>query len=279
MNNQNYPSAIQYYTNALSYLEKFTQQYITELRTKSSRAVTPEQSKLTSLFMQSKQFREEIYLNLMGNTSLCLMKLDKHKEASRYLERMIELGSNKLKFYLRLAVCYESMDQIQKALDVLEKKGRRAHSLEQDEKLLRKSKHLVNSLKLKLRKEESRQEQLFRRCFDLKNNSSSVQSTPNLDQSPVAWVPHSEQIWYRRLLGYLGRACMGVVVGLLSEFGLGQLNVEPTLAHDVGFSLSNLCLGFSVGESYAQKNKEAFLASGMMYLVVNAVWLRVIYKK
>lgn len=269
VNKQNYPSAIQYYNNALSYLEKFTQQYLNEIRTKSTRAasVTQEQSKLSSLFLQSKQFREEIYLNLMGNTSLCLMKLDKHRDASRYLERMIALGSNKLKFYLRLAVCYENLDQVQKALDLLENKARRVRALEKDQSLLRKSKHLISSLKLKLRKEESHQDDLFRRCFDLKNNSTTE------------WVPHSKSVWYRRWLGYLGRACLGVLLGLLSEAGLRRLAVDAGLAHEVGYSLANLCMGFSVGESFARKNREAFVVNGMVYLAINAVWLRALHKR
>ena len=132
-----------------------------------------EKSKLSIIFLQSKQFRDEIYLNLMANTSLCLMKLKNYKDASKYLEIMISLGSNKLKFFLRLAVCYENLNEFEKALDVLETKAKNAISIEKDESLLRKAKHLIVTLKSKLKKEESRQEDLFRKCFNLKNEKTS----------------------------------------------------------------------------------------------------------
>ena len=109
----------------------------------------------------------------MGNTSLCLMKLKNYKDASRYLEIMISLGTNKLKFFLRLAVCYESLNEFQKALDVLEVKAKKAISSEKDEGLLRKAKHMISKLKSKLKKEETRQEDLFRKCFTLKNENQS----------------------------------------------------------------------------------------------------------
>ena len=109
----------------------------------------------------------------MANTSLCLMKLKNYKDASKYLEIMISLGSNKLKFFLRLAVCYDNLNESQKALDVLEMKAKNAISIEKDESLLRKAKHLVTSLKSKLKKEENLKENLFRKCFKLKNENQT----------------------------------------------------------------------------------------------------------
>ena len=133
-----------------------------------------ESSKLSTIFNQSKQFREEIYLNLMGNTSLCLMKLKNYKDASRYLEIMISLGTNKLKFYLRLAVCFENLGEFQKALEVLEVKAKKSRSIEKDEVLIRKANYMVNTLKNKMKVEEDKQEDLFRKCFNLKNDSEKI---------------------------------------------------------------------------------------------------------
>lgn len=138
---------------------------------------------------QSKAFREEVYLNLMGNTSLCLMKLDKHREASRFLEKMIALGSNKLKFFLRLAVCYETLGEFQRALNVLEKKNNRISLPDSDEKLLRKARHLENSLRVKLRNEESRREELFRKCFNLKASSSVTKGRLTSSRPQVLDLP------------------------------------------------------------------------------------------
>lgn len=81
------------------------------------------------------------------------------------------------------------------------------------------------------------------------------------------------------MLGYLGRAGLGVFLGLLSEFSLSWLDLEASISTEVGFSLCNLCLGFSVGESFAQRNREAFLVNVAVYLAVNAVWLRALRKK
>ena len=107
----------------------------------------------------------------MGNTSLCLMKLKNYKDASRYLEIMITLGSSKLKFFLRLAVCYENLGEFQKAIDLLEIKALKARNSEKDEVLSRKAQKMVINLKSKLKKEENLQDDLFRKCFNLKKDS------------------------------------------------------------------------------------------------------------
>ena len=116
----------------------------------------------------------------MGNTSLCLMKLKNYRDASRYLEIMLSLGTSKLKFFLRLAVCYESLGEFQKALDVLEVKGQKARGAEKDEALQRKANYMVGTLKTKVRQEEQRQESLFKKCFDLKKESARSKGRASL---------------------------------------------------------------------------------------------------
>lgn len=110
----------------------------------------------------------------MGNTSLCLLKLKNYKDAARYLDIMISLGSNKLKFFLRLAVCYENMGEFEKALEVLEVKAKKARNIEQDEGLIRKANYMISTLKTKKKVEESKQDDLFRKCFNLKNDSEKI---------------------------------------------------------------------------------------------------------
>ena len=110
----------------------------------------------------------------MGNTSLCLLKLKNYKDAAKYLDIMISLGSNKLKFFLRLAVCYENMGEFEKALEVLEIKAKKARNIEQDEGLRRKANYMITTLKSKQKNEENKQDVLFRKCFNLKNDSEKI---------------------------------------------------------------------------------------------------------
>ena len=81
------------------------------------------------------------------------------------------------------------------------------------------------------------------------------------------------------MLQYLKRAGLSLCVGVLSEFGLKWCNLDSALAYDVGLSLSSLTLGFSVGESYARRDRESFIVSGMLFVMLNILWARLLRKK
>ena len=95
----------------------------------------------------------------------------------------------------------------------------------------------------------------------------------------MVWTPHSELPWYQRFFRYLARAGFGLLTGVLTEYGLNKLNAGSSISYDIGFSISNLIMGSSVGENYAKRDREAFIVSAMLYLTVNAFWIKILHKK
>ena len=96
---------------------------------------------------------------------------------------------------------------------------------------------------------------------------------------PVKWEPNSGKTWVQRIFEYLKRAGLSLCIGVLSEYGLNQLNIDSRISQDIALSLSNLTIGTYVGQSYIKKDREAFIVSGILYFMMNAFWLKVIRKK
>ena len=96
---------------------------------------------------------------------------------------------------------------------------------------------------------------------------------------PVEWKPHSEKTWIYRVFEYLKKAGLSLCLGVLSEYGLNYLNMDSQISQDIALNISSFSLGTFVGESYVKKDREAFIVSGILYLMMNAFWLKVIRKK
>ena len=194
----------------------------------------------------------------MGNTSLCLIKLERHKEAKNYLEIMLTHGNQKLKFYLRLAACYETLDHLDKAKNVLENRSIGSLNKETDEFFIRKHTQMLKSIKLKIKQEEAKQNELFMKSIITTTNKKSNITDP----------------WYMRLLGYAfkfgGSALVGVVSTYLCQRFFGDINSE--LAKGVGFT--NFGLSFMLLANFKRKERESCIVNCMSVLFVNLFWIQ-----
>ena len=232
----------------------------------------------------------------MGNTSLCLMKLLKFREAKDYLELMMTSGSQKLKFYLRLATCYQSLGQLEQAKLVLEKRASNALTKEKDQALIRKYSKILNSVKTEMRKEESKEDDLFRKCFNLKSarkmkeNSSedtvkkngvylskNQSSASNGNNSSVSKPQSKIFSILSQMFKYLKSIGPSFAFGILTSFGYSSIGSEPIMSKALG--VANFGLLGLVKENWDKKERMLFTGNFILMMSINGYWVREILRK
>lgn len=234
------------------------------------------------IFKKSQKFREEMYLTLLANSSMCLMKLQQYDKAKMLLERMFRLGENRLKLYLRLAKCLEHEKNYAESYQVLDKRALRALQREKDAQLKKTYTKMKARILRLLKKEESKQDELFRKCYNLKKKENTSQVTLASGKlsnngtpaggSELSVVP----LWKKALevgLRWLG----AITVGAASSYLLMRFNGAESLSREI--FLGNTTLFLYLTESFRRNEKIKFGIDMLGVLVINAFWIRHCYKR
>lgn len=225
------------------------------------------------IFKKSQRFREDMYLTLLANSSMCLMKLEFYEKAKMVLERMFRMGESRLKLYLRLAKCLENEKNYAASYQVLDKRALRAFQRERDPQLRDTYVKMKNRIYKLLKVEESKQEQLFRKCYNLKKKDSGLS-----DKAVVTCVGEIEGLALWKQLCWVGMKWLGALaVGCASSYLLMRISGGDSLNREI--LLGNTALSLVLLESWQRRPKVEWSLNLMVVVMVNTFWVRQCYKR
>lgn len=200
------------------------------------------------------------------------MKLSNFKRAQELLEILIQEGDKRLKFYLRLANCYEELGEIEKAILVLEKRALLALEKETQNELKKKYNQMLKNLKKKQKDEKSKQDDLFKKCFTLKSNENLKNS---LQKSASEEKVNQNNNYFKSFLQYLFKMIPSGIVSLL--IGMGMRKYCPTYEWKA-LSVGNFGMISLIRENYNQQKKQEMILNSLMLFSLNAFWIKKILK-
>ena len=222
-----------------------------------------------------------MYLTLLANSSMCLMKLQQYDKARMLLERMFRLGENRLKLYLRLAKCLEHEKNYAESYQVLDKRALRALQREKDVQLRETYVKMKNRIFRLLKKEESKQDELFRKCYNLKKKENlseiKVGSASNSKIETVAETSETDKKWWWQILETGLRWLGAIAVGAGSSYLMMRFSGGESFSHEI--FLGNTTLFLYLTQSFRSGKKIDFGINVLGALMINAFWVRHCYKR
>ena len=225
------------------------------------------------IFKKSQRFREDMYLTLLANSSMCLMKLELYEKAKMVLERMFRMGESRLKLYLRLAKCMENQKNYAGSYQVLDKRALRAFQRERDPQLQDMYVKMKNRIYKLLKVEESKQEQLFRKCYNLKKKDSGLS-----EKGPLTLVTEIGEFPLWKRVCWVGLKWLGALaVGCASSYLLMRFCGGESLNREI--LLGNTALSLVLLESWQRRPRVEWTLNLMLVVVVNTFWVRQCYKR
>lgn len=196
------------------------------------------------------------------------MKLSNFKRAQELLEILIQEGDKRLKFYLRLANCYEELGEIEKAITVLDKRALLALEKETQSDLKKKYNQMLKNLKKKQRDEKSKQDDLFKKCFTLKSNENLKNSVHNTISEKKAYQTDS---YFKSFVQCLLKVIPSGIISLL--IGMSLKTVCPNYEWKA-LSFGNFGMISLIRENYNQQKKQEMILNSLMLFSLNAFWIK-----
>ena len=226
------------------------------------------------MYQDTSEFRKETHSKLVANLSLCLMKLQNYKKAKELIEILIKEGDQRLKFYLRLSNCYENLGDIEKAIYVLEKRAKVAYEKESQKELKNKFNLMLKNLKKKQKEEKNKQDDLFKKCFTLKNKEDI--KNPNPKHSNILCTNNTNSSLLKRTLLNLINIIPSCLISII--FGFGIKSICPN-ADWKFISMSNFGIVTLIREYYNKQEREQMVMNILIMFTFNVYWIKKFWPK